>query len=272
MKTNKNETFPLLVSIPHSGVQIPPEADWLKGIEPSVLMCDVDAYVDELYNSVLKEFKIPTIVFKWIRYAVDVNRFSIDISDETVEGGNELAGKSPSDVHWHKTTKGDTLIQEPLSQELHKNLIAKYFDSFHDQIQTQIEEFKSLGNNRIYLLDLHSMPSRGSDFHRDPGANRPQVVVSDVGGQSCSRTFRDLVLNAYQTAGFETALNWPYKGGAITQQYGHPQSGQEALQVELNRKLYMDEETKDKNSDYKEIQKLLKKAITYIMENKNRLG
>ena len=323
---NKN-IFPLFVSIPHSGVKIPPEASWLKVIHPSVLMCDVDAFVDDLYRPALREFQIPSVVFEWHRYAVDANRFSTDISNTTVEGAKQLlqqikktpangrsqdtieshhkaktadadsknkikdqkekqvaiidfknamqsqpTKKSPSDIHWYKTTKGDRLIKKALSQKLHKNLIKKYFDPFHKKIQKQITNFKQKESGNIYLLDLHSMPSQGLAFHRDQGKSRKQIVIGDNDGRSCSADFKDLVFTAYKTAGFEVAFNWPYKGGAITKNYGRPKLGQNSLQVELNRKLYMDEETKKKSPQYTQVQFQLKRAIAFIVQNqKERL-
>ena len=80
-----------------------------------------------------------------------------------------------------------------------------------------------------------------------------------------------MVLTAYKTAGFEVSLNWPYTGGAIVQHYGQPHLGQHCLQVELNRKLYMNEETKSKTSNYKQVQIQLKEAIAYILKNRNQL-
>lgn len=271
---NNSNSFLLFVSIPHSGIQIPPEAVWLKKVPSSVLMCDVDAFVDDLYSPALKNFGIPSVIFQWHRYAVDTNRFSTNISPLTVEGSKPVVSvgknKSPSDVHWHKTTKGDLLIQKALSKKLHEVLIKKYFDPFHKKIQKQILEFKQNGNSPVYLLDLHSMPSRGLEFHRDPGENRKDIVISDHEGQSCSKAFKNLIVAAYKTAGFEVAINWPYRGGAITRRYGLPQKKQEALQVELNRKLYMDEKSKKKTADYRQVQAQLKQAIAFIVKNQKK--
>ena len=80
----------LFVSIPHSGRQIPKEAYWLKKLPKSILNCDIDAYVDELYLPVLNKLHIPSVMFKWHRYAVDMNRFKTDISAKTVERASEL--------------------------------------------------------------------------------------------------------------------------------------------------------------------------------------
>ena len=291
MNGKKSKKISLFVSIPHSGIKIPPETYWLKGIDFYILMCDTDAFVDDLYSPALKEFQIPSVVFEWHRYSLDVNRFSTDISPWTVETPEQFIQtkknkdykqstknqkteksssnirwyqtikenhqhtvesqsikNSPSDIHWYKTTKGDILIEKAISKKLHKDLIKKYFDPFHKEITKQIINLKTMGNKDIYLMDLHSMPSKGLDFHRDTGESRKEIVISDNEGKSCSKTFKDLVLRAYKSAGFEVALNWPYTGGAITQYYGQPKLGQHSLQVELNRKLYMDEKTKNKNS------------------------
>ena len=285
---HNKKAFPLFVSIPHSGLKLPPLATWLKGLSSSVLMCDVDAFVDDLYSPALKQFKIPSVAFEWHRYAVDVNRFSTDISPLTVNESEQfLKGgktsfvdkyksgqnkvfpleKSPSDVHWHKTTKGDILIRKAISYKLHRELIEKYFQTFHEKITKQIISFKESGHRAVYLLDLHSMPSQGLDFHRDSGENRKEVVIGDQEGRSCSKAFRDLIATAYKTAGFEVGFNWPYKGGAVTQIHGQPHKGQEVLQIELNRSLYMDEKTKKKISDYKKVQNQLQEAVAFLIKN-----
>ncbi len=265
--------FSLFVSIPHSGIKIPPEAVWLKDMPFSILMCDVDAFVDELYSPALKELNIPAVVSPWHRYAVDLNRFSTDISPLTVSqpapspAKSQKARQSPSDIHWLKTTKGHLLIKKPLSPDLHKDLIKKYFIPFHKKIKKQIAQFQQAKGCPVCLLDLHSMPSQGLAFHRDPGAERPEIVISDYEGQTCSKALRDLVAEGYKAAGFEVAFNWPYKGGAIAQRYGQPHKGREALQVELNRKLYMDEESKQKTSNYKRVQSQLSQALAFIMKS-----
>ena len=297
---------PLFASVPHSGRKIPAEAFWLKKIPPSVLIEDTDAFVDELYLPALREFRIPALVFEYNRYALDLNRFASDISPRTVafsaqeslsvqekgaKGRTALFAKakeqliftgplpnpkrknrkSPSDVHWHKTTKGDILIKKPLPEALHQELIEKYFAPFHRRIQQQFERLGKEARGTVYMLDLHSMPSKGRAFHTDHGQSRAQIVIGDCEGRSASSAFRDLVLKAFQLAGFETALNRPYKGGALTQSYGQPAKGRQALQIELNRKLYMDESAKTKKPCFSEIQARLRQAVGFIVKKLDSL-
>jgi N-formylglutamate deformylase len=135
-------------------------------------------------------------------------------------------------------------MSAPITQALHADLVKKYFEPFHTQVRQQYQNFFGQGAKKVYHLDAHSMPSMGTAAHRDPGQKRPQIVVSDCSGKSCEASFKDLVIESYQKAGFEVGYNWPYLGGRVTETYGHPETGQHAIQVEMSRVLYMNEETK----------------------------
>ena len=255
----------LFITIPHSGRKIPSEAFWLKSLSPSVLFCDVDAFVDELYEPAIKQLDLTVFFFPWLRYAVDVNRFPEDRTCQTVEGSVfRLSHGAPSEIHWHKTTLGELLIKEPLSKKQHQQLIDKYYTPFHRKIREEFQRKKK--REKAYLLDLHSMPSVGKDFHKDTGQKRPQIVIGDRQGRSSEKQFLELVLSSYKEVGFEVALNWPYQGGRITEFYGSPKEGRNTLQVEVNRSLYMDERTGEKSSSFKVVQKQLSAALVRIVK------
>jgi N-formylglutamate amidohydrolase len=139
---------------------------------------------------------------------------------------------------------GEKLMPSPMTQELHDLLVEKYFEPFHRDVRAALAELRKAGAKPTYHLDAHSMPSVGTKEHRDPGEHRADVVVSDCEGKSCSTWFKDLVIRSYEQAGFRVAYNWPYKGGRVTETYGRPAENQEAIQVEFNRGLYMNETTK----------------------------
>ncbi|MCB0363300.1 MAG: N-formylglutamate amidohydrolase, partial [Bdellovibrionales bacterium] len=233
-----------LISVPHSGEKVPEEVSWLKGLPESHLMCDVDRFVDKLYQPVVEDLDITWILAEWHRYVVDLNRLPEDVDQSTVLGVKHLPGEFTRGFHWRETTTGQKLMNEPISQELHEQLARKYFWPFHKNIESVYEQFRSEGAKNIFHIDAHSMPSQGTQAHRDPGQQRADIVISDVNGKSCDVWFRDLVLHCYAKAGFQTSLNWPYMGGRLTQTYGRPDIGQNVIQVEINRSLYMDENTK----------------------------
>lgn len=233
-----------LISIPHSGERVPMETPWLHGLPEPVLMCDVDRYVDRLYKPVVEQLHIPHVVTEWHRCVVDLNRLPGDVDPESVEGSDNPPGKFWNGLIWVRTTRGNKLLPKPISAELHKNLVRDYFQPFHDRVQAIYADFRKAGAKRIYHIDAHSMPSMGTKSHKDPGQRRADIVISDCEGTSCSAEFKELVIGAYKNAGLGVAYNWPYGGGRVTQTYGKPALGQDTIQVEINRALYMDEESK----------------------------
>ena len=268
-KRNLGFMHPLFISIPHSGESFPSSASWLKGLSEPTLMRDVDRFVDKLYQPVIQALKIPSVVTEWHRYVVDLNRKPDEFDQAAVEGASHPKGKHPKGLHWSVTTHGETLIAEPMPMGLHQEFLEKYYEPFHAEVKKRREDFRAHGE--VYHIDAHSMPSLGTELHPDPGEERAEIVVSDFHGQSASSEFRDIVMEAYQEAGFQVGYNWPYVGGGITQTYGAPEEGFHSIQVELNRKLYMDEETKKmKPLQFESVQKQISHAIDKVYHRLQR--
>lgn len=259
--------IPFFITVPHAGEKVPVEATWLKGLVEPILMSDVDRYVDQFYVPVAETFGLPVIAADIHRYVVDLNRIPEDIDQDAVAESSNPPGLFTTGFHWSQTMNGARLIKKPISMKLHQQLTQKYFQPFHEKIEKQYADFKTAGFKKIYHLDGHSMPSKGTVNHRDPGGERPQIVVSDRDGTSCDPRYKDIVIESYRSAGFEVSYNWPYKGGRITETYGKPQNGRHAIQVEMNRNLYMDEITKKKKPEaFLLVQKQVMRAVGMIVE------
>lgn len=255
----------LFLSVPHSGEKVPAETTWLHHLPEQLLMFDVDRYVDRLYRPAVETLDLPWVVAEWHRYVVDLNRLPDDVDAGSVLGAPHSVGQFNQGFHWVKTTGGFELMKSPISEALHRQLESKYFWPFHHQVESLYKKFREAGAKKIYHIDAHSMPSRGTSAHRDPGEERADIVVSDFHGKSCETWFRHLVVNSYQEAGFKVAVNWPYIGGRVTQTYGQPDRGQHAIQVELKRSLYMDENSKTlRDETEEEVQAKLTFAIQKI--------
>jgi N-formylglutamate deformylase len=237
-------TSPLFVTIPHSGEKVPEFCTWLHGLPEEILMCDVDRFVDRLYEPSLKEQGLPFLKTDWHRYAADLNRIPGDIDQDSVEGNNNPSGSNDRGFHWVVTTYNHRLMPKPMPLSEHQKLVQLIYEPFHESVRNQYEKLFSAGHRNVYHIDAHSMPSKGTKMHRDPGETRADIVVSDCKGKSCDPEFVDLVISSYARAGFKVAYNWPYFGGRVSEQYGAPAAGKQALQVEMNRALYMDEITK----------------------------
>lgn len=259
--------IPLFISCPHSGEKLPLEANWLQGLDKITLLRDVDRFVDTFYRPLCRKFGLSFIYTPWTRYAVDLNRLPSDVDADSVQNSANDSGAFSSGLHWVKTSRDEVLMQSPISKKLHDILIESYFDPFHKAIQANFEHFKLQGHKRVFHLDVHSMPSMGTSIHRDPGNKRAEIVISDNDGKSCDPKFLELVVESYKQAGFKIEVNWPYKGGRITQTYGNPFKGRHCLQIEMNRSIYMDEETKELNkAAHPEVLAQIDLALTLITE------
>ncbi len=255
---------PFFVTIPHSGERVPELTPWLKNLSEEILMSDVDRYVDVLYKPALEKLNIPFQTTEWHRYAVDLNRQPEDVDQSSVIGATKPAGAHLDGYHWVMTKNEVQLMPAPMSRETHQKLTQLIYDPFHSKVKEIYDSFRQKKQPCIYHIDAHSMPSLGTRMHKDPGERRADIVISDCLGKSCSSSFRDLVIAAYVTAGFKVGYNWPYLGGKVTEQYGHPDRGQHVLQVELNRSLYMDEVTKKIKPSSVQVQDKITQALTAI--------
>lgn len=268
MSTSNSKELPFFVTIPHSGEKVPDFCSWLQGLPEETLMCDVDRYVDRLYEPSLQALKIPWIKTEWHRYAADLNRIPADVDADSVRGHATKAGTHSRGFHWVVTTTSLPLMTGPMAQEMHQDLVELIYEPFHQSIRNQYQNFEKQGFKKIFQIDAHSMPSVGTKMHRDPGEKRADIVVSDCLGKSAQKEFVDLVIAAYVRAGFKVGYNWPYMGGRVSEQYGEPSKGHHTVQVEMNRALYMDEVTKKiKSTESDAIIQKVRNAVSYIQEN-----
>ena len=119
-----------------------------------------------------------------------------------------------------------------------KTLYIPFHETIQDLLALTVQRFRS-----AVLIDCHSMPSFGGPMDRDPGTERADMVLGDRFGTSCAKVVTDTAEEALTKAGLRVERNDPYAGGFTTRNYGRPEAGVHALQVEIKRSLYMDEDT-----------------------------
>ena len=99
------------------------------------------------------------------------------------------------------------------------------------------------------MLDCHSMPSVGGPTDRDRGTPRPDIVLGDRFGASCTPSVVEAAERILRDLGFSVRRNEPYAGAFTTSHYGQPGKRVHALQIEVNRRLYMNEATVARSRD-----------------------
>ena len=253
----------MLVEVPHAGRLVPDEV-WAEMCAPEdALLRDADMYVDRLYAHA-PTLGAALLVANLSRYVVDLNRAREDVDAATVSDHPTPAGAQPRGVVWRSTTDGRPILTGPLSYRALLSRLDRYYVPYHNALRRTLDELRERFGF-VVLLAAHSMPSVGRLLHTDPGAPRADVVPGTRGRTSADRRVIDLVDAHFRQAGLSVQHDEPYKGGFTTTHYGRPGAGCHAIQIELNRALYVNEATGEpKPGDFERLQTLLDALVTKL--------
>jgi N-formylglutamate amidohydrolase len=143
---------------------------------------------------------------------------------------------------WRSTTDNRAAIARPLPKvELERRLLA-YYRPYHEQLDLLVRD-RLERHGFVILVSGHSMPSRGRDGHDDPGRERADVVPGTRQRTTAAAGVIEVTERVAARFHLGLAHDEPYRGGHTTIRYGRPAAGIHAIQIELNRKLYMDEQS-----------------------------
>ena len=230
---------PVLVEVPHSGLAIPPEVMAQIDVPASNLARDADLYVQDLYADAPLEGA--TLIYgTFSRYVVDLNRAEDDIDAESVEGGPP-GTRAPRGVIWRVSGEGGRVFGAPLPRAELERRLAAYHRPYHAEMRRIIAQKISRFGVAVVLAG-HSMPSHARWASGEIGPARADVVPGTLGRTSSDPRFIDAVEAHTRAQGWSVRHDEPYRGGFTTTHYGHPEKRTHAIQVELARRQYMDEE------------------------------
>ena len=246
------QTAPFVWCSPHSGRVYPKAFLDSVRLSPLALRKSEDCYVDELVGGVA-EFGAPLLSASFPRAYLDVNREPYELDPELfreplpdyantqsarVVGGLGTIARIVAD--------GEEIYASPLKLAVAQERIELLYRPFHAELCRLLDEtYRRFGY--AILIDCHSMPSALMAPH---GGKRPDFVLGDRFGAACHPRLTQFVKDALTRLGYETQLNRPYAGGFITEHYGRPARGIHALQLEINRGLYLDETTLERTRGF----------------------
>lgn len=230
---------PVIVEVPHAGLEV--DAEVLSTLVAPALAIgrDADLYVDELYADA-PDAGATLIAARMSRYVCDLNRSEHDVDRDTVHGAT--GRPSPHGLIWRSTTDNRAAIARPLPKAELERRLAHYYRPYHDRLDELVRD-RLAQHGFVILLSGHSMPSRGRDGHDDPGRDRADVVPGTRQRTTASEAVIEVTERVAARFHLGLAHDDPYRGGHTTVRYGRPTAGIHAIQIELNRKLYMDELT-----------------------------
>lgn len=254
---------PLLVEVPHASVVVPDVVKTELSAPSDALFRDADIYVDELYANA-PALGAALLCSRVSRYVVDLNRAQDDVDSATVSDHPAPVGAQPRGVVWRATTDGRPVLTRPLTFEALRKRLARFYVPYHEALRQTLEEMRARHGYAI-LLAGHSMPSRGRSLHIDAGERRADIVPGTQGRTTADPRVIELVERHFKDAGLSVRHDDPYKGGFATTFYGRPHAGFHAIQIEINRALYVDEETFERRTgDFAKLQSLLDALVTKL--------
>lgn len=257
----------LVVEVPHAGLDIPADLKQDIAAPDDCVWRDADLHVDKLYSNV-PSVGARLLTAKLSRYVIDLNRAPDDVDPLTVADHPAPKGQQPRGVVWRLTTDGRNVLKRPLRYQDLQARLARVHQPYHEQLAAELSRTREEFGFAI-LVAGHSMPSVGRAGHTDPGTRRADVVPGTRGRTSANPVVIDLVDAHFRDAGLSVRHDDPYKGGWTTQYYGRPKEHWHAIQIELNRALYMDEATGAiKTEPFEKLRNVLTELVAKLAELK----
>lgn len=252
------QTVPLVLASPHSGRAYPPAFLEQSALDPRTLRRSEDSFVDELFAAA-PALGAPLLRALFPRAYLDPNREPYELDPTMFEGRlpDFVNARSPRVAAGLGTiarvvSNGANIYAHRLSFAEAEARIESLYRPYHAALRRLVEDTVARFGCCI-LIDCHSMPSTGGPLDKDNGLSRVDFVLGDCYGSACSSVVVDTAERVLRERGYRVVRNTPYAGGFTTRHYGQPQAGVHALQIETNRRLYMDEATHAKSARFARI-------------------
>ena len=279
-------TTPLVFASPHSGRLYPADMMDASHLDAAAIRRSEDALMDVLIGSAC-DLGPPLLAARYARAYVDVNREPYELDQSMFEDAlPAFAASRTARVAAglgsiaRVVSQGQEIYRRKLTFGEARGRIESVHRPYHTALQALLDEARMAFGAAI-LIDWHSMPSAaagcesggeegvrafGKTFARPRGTSgAPDVVLGDRFGAACSYRVVQTVERILQDEGYRVARNTPYAGGYTTEFYGRPAKGVHALQIELNRGLYLDEQTLEPTERFAALQNALRRVIAALV-------
>lgn len=253
-----DQALPFVFASPHSGRVYPKSFLQASRLDGTAIRRSEDSFVDEIFSAA-PALGVPLLKAHFPRAFVDPNREAYELDPAMFDGPlpQFVNSRSPRVTAGLGTIArvvrdGAEIYSRKITFAEAQSRIDTYYKPYHMALRGLIEATHKQFHCAV-LVDCHSMPSVGGPLDQDIGAPRPDIVLGDRFGTSCARRLTDMIERALSMQGFAVVRNNPYAGGYSTEHYGRPALGLHALQIEINRALYMDEERMERSVGMKRV-------------------
>ncbi len=266
-----SQSVPFIYASPHSGAYYPPDFVAAAALDPLALRRSEDAFVNRLFGAA-PDCGAPLLAATYPRVYVDLNREPYELDPAMFSGPlPEFVNTNSARVSVGLGTlarvvaNGAAIYRGKIAFAEARARVERIYVPYHTALRRLIAQTQGAFGCAV-LVDCHSMPSTGGLFDRDSGRRRGEIVLGDRFGTSCAGVIVDVAEKTMRGLGYRVRRNEPYAGGFVTQNYGRPGNGVHALQIEINRSLYMDEAAIDPGSGFDRLAQNLGQLIRALAE------
>lgn len=258
-------TCPIVLSSPHSGSVYPARFLAAARLDALALRRSEDAHVDALFLGAV-DAGAPMLRARFPRAYLDVNREPYELDPRMFDGrlpsyANTRSLRVAGGLGTIARIVGEAqeIYARRLSVQEAMTRIETLYKPYHHALRQLLGQTTDRFGHCI-LIDCHSMPSTASAASDADEGARADIVIGDRFGASCDGAISDLLEIELRQRGYEIKRNKPYAGGFITEYYGLPKAECHAVQIEINRALYMDERTLEPNAHFQQLREDLTAA------------
>ncbi|MBC7611151.1 MAG: N-formylglutamate amidohydrolase [Polaromonas sp.] len=265
-------TSALVLDSPHSGTSYPP--DFAYACELPALRTAEDTHVEKLYDFA------PALGAHWIeacfpRSYLDANRntteMDVTLFNEAWPDAVEIDAKIMSKVRlgkgliWRTTDEGVPIYGRKLTVAEVQARIENCWKPYHAAVKDAIDAAHAQHGYSVHI-NCHSMPAVASSSATDfPGEEHADFVVGDRDASTASAALSELVCQHLRGLGYNVAYNHPYKGVELVRRYSQPAGHRHSIQLEINRRLYMSEQTFELNAGYEPLKTSLRSLLDVLL-------
>ena len=259
-----------LITSPHSGHYYPRDFILKSKLDSQQLRLSEDMHIDALLadapqagaSLLLATYPRAYVDLNREPYELDASMFSDQLPDFVNKDSTRVLGGLGTIAK--NVTERLEIYDRPLVFSEAEQRIEKIYFPFHTCLKQQIETARDFWG-KAYLLDVHSMPSNAVRKYKGGKSGSVDFVLGNRHGRSCDADIYDVVYDFLTDAGYYVEKNKPYAGGYITEHYGNPSEGFHTLQLEVNRKLYMNETSYDLLGNSDEIRTLFSDLVSTLI-------
>ena len=261
---------PLVLDSPHSGFAFP--ADFGSRLGEFDLREGEDCFVDQLYLPATDR-GVGLIAALAPRTYIDLNRHAADIDLALIDGGRWPGEHVPSGkarlgkaLIWRTLDDGREIYDRKLPVDEVQRRIEVFHRPYHGAVRDRIEATHARFG-RSWHINCHSMNAvAGAQGEGGAGRARADFVVGDRDGTTCDAAFTEFVRAFLANLGYDVRVNDPYKGVELVRAYSNPAEGRMSLQLEINKRLYMDEATRTKSAGFEPLQRQLATLVDAVLD------